>query len=186
MNKQAVPDDYPIPVLGISAQSGTGKTTMLERLIPALVDLGLRVGTVKGSHHDFDIDTPGKDSHRHRMAGAGQVVLSSAFRSVWVGEGDGHTQPMLADQLAHFQTDSLDLVLVEGFRHARMPKIELHRAELQRPLLCAEDPLVIAVASNAVPVLPEAVDLLPLDDVPGLARYIQAWMSGPGVSARGL
>ena len=112
---------FPIPVLGIAAQSGTGKTTLIERLLPALVSRGLRVGTIKRSHHAFEIDRPGKDSDRMRRAGARQVLVASAYRSALITEGDGVTEPQLPRLLAQLDPAALDLVLVEGFRHDAIP-----------------------------------------------------------------
>ena len=105
---------FPVPLLGFAAYSGTGKTTLLTRLIPLLKARGLRCAAIKHSHHDFDIDVPGKDSHRMREAGAEQVVLASPHRTFWVGEGDGHTEPGLAELVDRLDLARLDLVLVEG------------------------------------------------------------------------
>lgn len=169
-------DAVPIPVLGFVAVSGTGKTTLLSRVIPALRTRGVRCAVIKHSHHDFEVDVPGKDSHRLRKAGAGQVLLASPYRTFWVAEGDGATEPGLNDLLQHLDTASLDLVLVEGFRAEQIPKLEIHRAALAAPLISREDPHVIAVVTDVelsgVPALP----LLPLNNPQAVADFILDWM----------
>ncbi len=168
--------DFPLPVLGFAAFSGSGKTTLLERVIPRLVEAGVRPALVKHSHHDFEMDKPGKDSDRLRRAGAGQVLLASPWRTAWIREGDGETEPRLQELLSRLDLSSLDLVLVEGFRQEPIPKIEIHRPALGRPLLCAADPNVVALACDAPPV--EAPDLprLDLNDPAEVARWILRWM----------
>lgn len=137
----------PLPLLGFVAWSGTGKTTLLERLIPLLNQRGLRLGVLKHSHHQFDIDQPGKDSHRLRKAGAGQVMAASSLRHARIVETpDG--EPPFADLLAGFDWERLDLLLIEGFKHERFPKIELHRGAIGRPLLFPDDPDVMALISD--------------------------------------
>jgi molybdopterin-guanine dinucleotide biosynthesis protein B len=168
----------PPPVLGLAARSGTGKTTLLTGLIPALARRGLRCAVIKHSHHDFEIDVPGKDSHRLRAAGAAQVLLASPHRTFWVEEGDGHTEPGLPALLARLNTGALDLVLVEGFRDAAVAKIEVHRPARGLPLLCTGDPHVIAVACDAPPGEPVDVPLLPLNDPDAVAAFVQRWFQG--------
>ena len=109
--------DFPVPVLGLAARSGTGMTTLLERLIPALRAAGVRVAVIKHSHHDIELDRPGKDSHRLREAGADQIMLASPYRSFWVGEGDGETLPPLPELLDRLDVGCIDLVLLEGYHH---------------------------------------------------------------------
>lgn len=169
-----------VAVLGIVAYSGTGKTTLLQRLLPALAELGIRCAVVKHSHHDFEIDHPGKDSHRLREAGARQVLLASPFRMFWVEEGDGRTEPRLWDLVARLDLGRLDLVLAEGFRHERLTKIEVHRPALKTPPLSPGDPDIIAVATDAEPERPLAVPLLPLNDPTAVAEFIVDWLRRPG------
>jgi molybdopterin-guanine dinucleotide biosynthesis protein MobB len=138
----------PFPVIGFAACSGTGKTTLLTRLLPVLSGHGLRVGMIKHSHHDFEIDRPGKDSDRLRKAGAQQLLIASPYRTVWIGENPQPREPRLDALLERIVPDSLDLVLVEGFRHVAFPKIELHRAATGKPLLYPHDASIIAVASD--------------------------------------
>ena len=112
------------PVLGFAAYSGTGKTTLLARLIPLLKQRGLRIGLIKHSHHNFDIDQPGKDSYRLRAAGASPVLLVSKYRRAVISELDGEQEPLLHEQLQYLGQAQLDLILVEGFRHEHFPKID--------------------------------------------------------------
>lgn len=140
--------DFPIPVIGFAAYSGTGKTTLLEQLIPWLIAQGLNVGLVKHSHHDIEMDKPGKDSYRLRKAGASQVVLAGTERSILFSEYSQKGERQLMDQLALLQTESLDLVLVEGFRDQLFTKIELHRQSLDKPFLFTRDPAIVAVACD--------------------------------------
>ncbi|PCI20930.1 MAG: molybdopterin-guanine dinucleotide biosynthesis protein B [Piscirickettsiaceae bacterium] len=135
-------------VLGFAACSGTGKTTLISRLIPILNERGLKVGLIKHSHHDFDIDQPGKDSYRLRKAGASPVVLVSSHRRAVITELLS-AEPTLNEQLYCFPHKSVDLIIVEGFKHEVFPKIELHRTELKSPFLHTADSSIIAIASNA-------------------------------------
>ncbi|MGY3901349.1 molybdopterin-guanine dinucleotide biosynthesis protein B [Aeromonas lusitana] len=139
--------DNPLPLLGFVAWSGTGKTTLLEQLIPLLTRRGLRLGVLKHTHHQFDMDKPGKDSYRLRKAGAGQVMAASSLRHALIRETP-EGEPSFADLLASFDWSRLDLLLIEGFKHEHFPKIELHRAALGRPLMYPSDPDVIALVSD--------------------------------------
>ncbi len=148
------------PLLGFAAFSGTGKTTLITKLLPLLNAKGIKAGLVKHSHHDFDIDQPGKDSYRLRKAGASPVMLVSKYRRAVITEREVIGEPVLADELAHLDQSELDLVIVEGFKHESLPKIELHRPSLGKPLLFPEDSDIIAIASDenigqncAIPVL---------------------------------
>ena len=135
-------------MLGFAAFSGTGKTTLLTYLIPILKQRGLRIGLIKNSHHDFQIDQPGKDSFRLRAAGASPVMLVSAHRRAIITEITPEREPRLDDELKQFDQSELDLILVEGFKAERFPKIELHRPSLNKPLLFPNDPDIIAIASD--------------------------------------
>jgi molybdopterin-guanine dinucleotide biosynthesis protein B len=143
------------PILGFTAFSGTGKTTLLEQLIPDLNQAQIRVAMVKHTHHEkFDIDHPGKDSYRLRKAGAGQVLVASSKRwALMVEHNDQHQQknpePDLFSLLAHIDLTMTDLILVEGFKHEAFSKIEIHRPELGKPLLYPDDRNIIAIATNA-------------------------------------
>lgn len=160
------------PILGFAAASGTGKTTLLERLIPILKRRGLRVGLIKHSHHSFDVDQPGKDSHRLRMAGAAPVMLVSKYRYAIMCEFETPAEPSLDRQLEIFDQSGLDLILVEGFKAENFPKIELHRPSLQRPLLFPGDPNIIAIASDGPVDAPAHPPLLDLNRPDLIADFI--------------
>ncbi len=159
-----------IPILGFAAFSGTGKTTLLTQLIPLLRERGLRLGVIKRSHHGFEIDAPGKDSHTLCQAGAMQMLIVSAHRTVLLTEHT--TRPTLGMLLKGFQDMRLDLILVEGCRRHMIPKFELHRPSLGHPLLCIGDPAIVAVATDDA--LPRyiPVPLLDLNDPVAIAAFI--------------
>ena len=137
-----------VPILGFAAFSGTGKTTLLEKLIPLLSSSGLRVGLIKHSHHSFDIDKPGKDSYKLRQAGASPVMLVSMHRRAMITEFRSTKEPCLNDQLKAFDQTEIDLILVEGFKSEFFPKIELYRPSLKNKLLFPNDPSIIAIATD--------------------------------------
>jgi len=171
--------DYPLPLIGISAYSGTGKTTLLTRLLPLLSEQGVRVAVIKHAHHLFDIDHPGKDSHELRKAGAAQMVIASHRRMALVKEYEAdHPEPTLEEALQAIDPEHLDLVLVEGFKRADFPKIELHRPALGKPLLCLNDPNIIAIASDAeVPDAPASLPRLDLNQPSQIADFIRQQMA---------
>ena len=136
------------PVLGFAAYSGTGKTTLLEKLLPLMKLQGLRVAMIKQTHHDFDIDKPGKDSYRLRKAGAGQMLIASDKRCALMTEFEETKHQDLGSLLARLDLDAVDLVLVEGFRHLPFPKIELHRPSTGKSLIFPNDNSVIAIACD--------------------------------------
>jgi molybdopterin-guanine dinucleotide biosynthesis adapter protein len=157
------------PVFGLAGWSGSGKTTLIEKLLPALVARGLRVSTLKHAHKDFDFDKPGKDSWRHRHAGAAEVMVSSPKRWALVHEVRVEIEPTLTDLLARMR--EADLVLVEGFKREPFPKLEVHRVELGKPLLAPDDPDIVAIASD-VPVPGLALPRFDLNDVAVIAGFI--------------
>ncbi|MFM4704216.1 molybdopterin-guanine dinucleotide biosynthesis protein B [Aeromonas bivalvium] len=161
----------PLPLLGFVAWSGTGKTTLLERLIPLLTQRGLRLGVLKHTHHHFDMDKPGKDSHRLRQAGARQVMAASSLRQALIQETPEGEPPFEA-LLARFDWEQLDLLLIEGFKHRRFPKIELHRGAIGRPLLFPDDPDIIALVSDT----PQATSLprFAFDELGAIADFVCA------------
>ncbi len=134
-------------VFGFAGYSGSGKTTLIEQLIPVLRARGLKVSVIKHTHHHFDVDKPGKDSWRHREAGAEEVLLISDQRWVLMHELRSAPEPDLAAQLQILSP--CDLVLVEGFKHYPMPKLEIHRPSHGRPLLHPDNPSIVAIASDA-------------------------------------
>jgi molybdopterin-guanine dinucleotide biosynthesis adapter protein len=137
-----------IPVIGLAAPSGTGKTTLLTRTLPLLKNRGLRIGVIKKTHHDIELDRPGKDSYELRRAGATPMVLNSPRRRIVVTEFCEPHDGDLADDLACFAPNRVDLVLVEGYRSAPIPKLELHRPSLGRPPLFPGDPHIVAVITD--------------------------------------
>lgn len=133
-------------VFGLAGWSGSGKTTLLEKLIPVLVAHGIRVSTIKQTHHDVDLDQPGKDSYRHRAVGASEVLLTSSSRWALLHELRDEPEPALAQHLSRLSP--CDLVLVEGFKQEAIPKLEIHRPGVGKPLLYPQDPHIIAIASD--------------------------------------
>ena len=163
-----------IPLLAISAWSGTGKTTLLKKLIPALCARGLRPGLIKHSHHNMDIDTPGKDSYELRKAGAAQTMVASPQRWALMTETPDEAPLNLAYLVSQMDHSTLDLVLVEGFKHEAVPKILLFRSDAGHDLSeLMLDEHVIAVASDVAVEL--EVPVLDLNDVDGIAQFIVAW-----------
>ena len=166
------PGSLTTPLLGFAAFSGTGRTTLLCALVPLLRARGLRLALIKHSHHAFEIDRPGKDSHRLRQAGATQVVLASRRRVVTQRRYmPGEPEPDLADFARWVDRPGLDLLLVEGYKHAAIPKIELHRAALGHPLLARDDTSVIAVAADR-PLQDLAVPQLDINRPVEIAAFI--------------
>ena len=163
-----------IPLLAISAWSGTGKTTLLKKLIPALCARGLRPGLIKHSHHNMDIDTPGKDSYELRKAGAAQTMVASPQRWALMTETPDEAPLNLAYLVSRMDHSTLDLVLVEGFKHEAVPKLLLFRSDAGHDLSeLTLDEHVIAVASDVAVEL--EVPVLDLNDVDGIAQFIVAW-----------
>ena len=161
-------------VFGIAGYSGAGKTTLLERLIPVFTARGLRVAIIKHAHHGFDLDTPGKDSWRHREAGAEQVLMLSGQRWVLMHELRGAPEPTLEQQLALLAP--CDIVLIEGFKAAPVPKIEIRRAAHGKPPLWPDNPHIVAVASDQVlSDLPVHLGAFHLDDVGAMADFILSY-----------
>jgi molybdopterin-guanine dinucleotide biosynthesis protein B len=158
-------------IFGLAGWSGSGKTTLVTRLVPELTRRGLAVSTVKHAHHAFDVDQPGKDSWLHREAGATEVMVSSANRWALMHEHRGAPEATL-DELVRRMTP-VDLLLVEGFKGEPHPKLEVYRAGLGKPLLCRDDPHIVALASDA-PVAGLALPFFRLEDVAGIAGFILA------------
>ncbi|RNE91046.1 MULTISPECIES: molybdopterin-guanine dinucleotide biosynthesis protein B [unclassified Marichromatium] len=169
------------PVLGFVAPSGSGKTTLLCRLLPLLRARGLRVGCLKHAHHRFDVDHPGKDSFELRAAGAEQVLVASRRRwALMVETPEADADPDLDTLLARLDPSGLDLVLVEGFKHADYAKIEVHRSALGLAPLYPEDPAIIAVASDRPSLTAPAPPRLALDDPEAIAGFVLEWLAGLG------
>ena len=155
-------------IFGLAGWSGSGKTTLLAGLIPELVARGLSVSTIKHAHHEFDIDRPGKDSWRHRQAGATEVMVASSRRWALMHELRGLPEPSLDELMA--QMSPVDLLLIEGFKRQPHPKLEVHRPSLGKPLIYPDDPHVVAIASDEAFAAP--LPLLPLGDAGAVAAFI--------------
>jgi molybdopterin-guanine dinucleotide biosynthesis adapter protein len=161
-------------VIGLAGWSGAGKTTLLTRIIPHLLQEGLSVSVIKHAHHDFDVDVPGKDSWRHRHAGAEEVMVSSAKRWALMHELRGAREPRLPELLAKMAR--VDLIVVEGYKSEPHRKIEVHRAANGKALLFPDDPGIVGIAADTV--VETALPSAHLDDIPAVA----AMMLGSAIS----
>ena len=156
-------------VIGLAGWSGAGKTTLLKRAIPHLLKEGLRVSVIKHAHHEFDVDVPGKDSWVHRQSGASEVLVSSSRRWALMHELRGAAEPRLQELLAKMAP--VDLVLVEGYKRASHPKLEVYRACVGKPLLQHDDPAIVAIASDE-PLPAARVPVVDLDDTEAIADIL--------------
>ncbi len=159
-------------VYGVIGWKNAGKTTLVERLVAEISRRGFTVSTVKHTHHLVDVDRPGKDSQRHRAAGARQVILASSARWALMTELRGAPERPLGELLSHL--DPVDLVIVEGYKRDGHPKVEAWRAATGQPLIAAEDPTVRAVASNDMPLTAQLTGrpVIGLDDIAGIADFV--------------
>jgi molybdopterin-guanine dinucleotide biosynthesis adapter protein len=155
-------------IFGFAGWSGSGKTTLIEQLIPRFVQRGLTVSLIKHAHHTFDVDHPGKDSYRHRHAGAAEILVTSSRRWVLMHELRGAHEPSFDEQVKRISP--CDLLLVEGFKFAPIPKLEVWRAETGEPLLHPNDAHIVAIASDAR--IETKLPLLNLNDVDGISHFI--------------
>jgi molybdopterin-guanine dinucleotide biosynthesis protein B len=155
-------------IFGLAGWSGSGKTTLLAALIPELAARGLSVSTIKHAHHDFDIDRPGKDSWRHRQAGAREVMVASARRWALMYELRGDAEPSLDELVTRL--GPVDVLIVEGFKRHPHPKLEVHRPSLGKPLLYPDDPHIVAIASDEPFAAP--LPLLSLADPAAVAGFM--------------
>ncbi|EOK5972767.1 bifunctional molybdopterin-guanine dinucleotide biosynthesis adaptor protein MobB/molybdopterin molybdotransferase MoeA [Vibrio parahaemolyticus] len=159
-----------IPILGFAAYSGTGKTTLLEALLPKLTEAGLRIGMLKHAHHNFDVDKPGKDSYRLRKAGASQMLIASRNRFALMTETP-EAEAEFDYLLTRFDEDKLDVVLVEGCKNIAFPKIELHREEVGKPWLYPHDDNIIAIASDSAE-LDSELPQMNINDLDAIAQFV--------------
>ena len=156
-------------VIGLAGWSGSGKTTLLAKVLPVLIERGRTVSTLKHAHHSFDVDQPGKDSHRHRVAGAHEVLISSAQRWALMHELRGDAEPTLRELVARLSP--VDLVIVEGYKRESHAKLEVHRGAVGKPLLYPGDASIVAIASDlelAKLPLPAAA----IDDIETIAELL--------------
>ncbi|MDF7761758.1 molybdopterin-guanine dinucleotide biosynthesis protein MobB [Kosakonia cowanii] len=165
-----------IPLLAVAAWSGTGKTTLLKKLIPALRARGIRPGLIKHTHHDMDVDTPGKDSYELRKAGAAQTLVASSQRWALMTETPDNMELDLSWLVSRMDATKLDLVLVEGFKHEPVPKILLWREDCGHDISeLTIDEHAIAVASDVARVL--KVPVLDLNDIEEIAEFVLQWLA---------
>jgi len=161
-----------VKVFGVIGWKNSGKTTLMERLVAEITARGLTVSTIKHAHHGVDVDQPGRDTYRHRQAGAQQVILSSPVRVAVMSELRGAPEPGLEDLLQRLAP--VDLVLVEGFKREGHNKIEAHRGATGQPLIALDDSTVRAVASDTAENLTYDGRLFDLNDIAAIADFVQA------------
>ena len=160
-------------LFGFAGWSGSGKTTVIERIVPLLRGEGLRVSLVKHAHHEFDIDQPGKDSWRHRQAGCGEVLVSSTVRWALLHELRG--DPELTLEQALRRLSPCDLVLVEGYKRAAIPKLEIHRPAVGKALLFPDDPRIVGLATDAPDAFADLpIPVLDLSNGGAIAEFVMA------------
>jgi len=162
-------------IFGVTGWKNAGKTGLMERLVTDITARGFTVSTLKHAHHSFDVDHPGKDSHRHRTAGASQVLLSSGARWALMSELRGAAEPSLTDLLT--KLDPVDLILIEGYKRDIHPKVEAYRAEPGNPLIATHDPTIKAIATDT----PLTTDRpqFDLDDTAAIADFILGHLGLP-------
>jgi molybdopterin-guanine dinucleotide biosynthesis protein B len=159
-----------VRLIGLAGWSGSGKTTLLAKLLPVLIARGHSVSTIKHAHHEFDVDKPGKDSYTHRLAGAREVLISSARRWALMHELRDEAEPTLRELLEHISR--VDLVIVEGFKRESHPKIEVHQTAVHKPWLYPDDPNIRAIASDARPA-DASIPWVDLNDIEAIANLIE-------------
>jgi molybdopterin-guanine dinucleotide biosynthesis protein B len=159
-------------IFGFAGWSGSGKTTLIEKLIPRFVQRGLRVSLIKHAHHTFDVDQPGKDSYRHRHAGATEILVTSSRRWVLMHELRGAHEPSFDEQLRHLSP--CDLLLVEGFKFAPIPKLEVWRKETGEALLHPNDPHIVALATDTK--VETKLPMLDLNDDAGIGEFVVSFL----------
>lgn len=168
-----------LPILGFVGFSGSGKTTVLAKVINVLNSSGMRIAAIKHAHHHFDIDHPGKDSYVLRHAGAGQTLVASKHRWALMAETpDSLQEPQLSELVARLDQTRLDLILVEGFKHAHFPKLEVHRPSVNPQLLYPRDPDIIALLTDSKSQIqsPGSIPVLDLADTSQIVRLIMNFM----------
>jgi molybdopterin-guanine dinucleotide biosynthesis protein MobB len=162
-----------LPMIGFSAYSGTGKTTLIKQVIPLLKLKGLKIAVIKHAHHHFDLDRPGKDSYELRKSGADHTIICTTTRMAAISEfADPDEEPSLQEIVDTLDTDKFDILLVEGYKHLAFAKIELHRAVLGKPYLYPGDPTIIALACDATPSDAPVIPVLDINSPQQIAEFI--------------
>ena len=162
-----------LPIIGLSAYSGTGKTTLLKQLIPLLKSKGLKIAVIKHAHHHFDLDRPGKDSYELRKSGAAHTIICTTTRMAAISEFDSpDEEPSLQAIVDTLDARKFDILLVEGYKHLAFAKIELHRAAMNKPYLYPEDPCIIALARDVAPSEKLSIPLLDINNPEEIAEFI--------------
>lgn len=167
--------EFPLPVLGFAAFSGTGKTTLLKQLLPELKQQGIRVAVIKHAHHNFETDKPGKDSYELRKAGAAPMLITSSARMAMMMDFDEIKEPSLTEMIDYLPLHKLDCVLVEGFKHVPFSKIELHRPVMEKEILAASDSNIIALATDEADKVAHIKPELPrldLNNISDIAHFV--------------
>lgn len=172
-----------LPIVGFAAYSGTGKTTLLRKLLPILKARGVRVGMVKHAHHTFEMDQPGKDSYELRKAGAAQTLIASRSRWALMVERPKEKEPQLDEVLLELDQAALDLILVEGFKEEPFPKIELRRRGLKGKPFFPEDDNIVAVATDDPSDLQTRLPILDLNSPESIADFITDHVLNGGLRA---
>ena len=166
-------------IFGVVGYKNAGKTGLMERLVTEITGRGYSVSTLKHAHHSFDVDHPGKDSYRLRKAGAQQMLIASDQRMALMTENPTPQEPRLDELITHLNLETIDLVLVEGFKHVPFPKIELHREALAKSLLHPDDPAIIAIACDHR-VDAGTLPILDINDTQAIAAFIIGWLQQQG------
>ncbi len=160
------------PILGFAAYSGTGKTTLLVKLLPILRAHGLKITMIKHAHHKFDVDVPGKDSYELRKAGASPMLISSSRRIAIMIDKEEESEPDLQDLLGYINPNDIDLVLIEGFKQWPLAKIELYRPEVGKPLQFPDDPNIIAIAHDGELPVTATIPTMNINQPEQIAQFI--------------
>jgi molybdopterin-guanine dinucleotide biosynthesis protein B len=173
-----------VRVFGFAGWSGSGKTTLIEKIVPCIAARGMSVSLIKHAHHGFDLDRPGKDSYRHREAGCSEVLIMARERWALLHESRGEAEPTLEEALARMSP--CDLVLIEGYKAYSVPKLEVHRAAVGKPLLCPGDPNIVGLATDATAATlagwPENLPRFDIDDAAAIADFVVAHAKAFNVS----
>ncbi|MDR9436819.1 MAG: molybdopterin-guanine dinucleotide biosynthesis protein B [Thiohalophilus sp.] len=169
--------EAPCPLLGFVGYSGSGKTTLLTQLIALLRERGYQLGVIKHAHHQFDIDYPGKDSYELRHAGASQMLVASQNRWALITETPlQNHDPQLEELIPKLDCDGLDLILVEGFKHAAYTKLEVYRDVVSHSPLYVDDPQIIALITELPTDIDAGLSLLDINNPPAIADFVEAFI----------